>query len=495
MSSLELVLSPEAHEPVYRQIADGIRASIESGQLGAGARLPAIRNLASQLEVNRDTVALAYDALSSEGWVESTVGRGTFVRSLGAQAEGLAAPLELASQVERLLDIDDARTRFGDASDAAAMHTLIPDPALYPVGDFRRAFNRAVGQGGPELFLYGSAQGHAGLREVLSDRFVAAGMEVAASEIVLCHGASQGIALALRLFASAGDYVAVEEPTYHNVLATLASIGMRPIVVPMTHDGPDLDVLARVLARPEVKAFYTIPTFHNPMGITTSLAHRRALVDVAARAGKPIIEDAFEMDLRCSGRSVPPLSALDRHGLVVHLYSFSKSLFPGLRVGAIAARGRAVDGLVALKQATDLSDSMPMQAAVAEFISGGAYERHLGRIRRELRLRHEAIREALETWLPEGTRFTKPEGGYQVWVELPLEIDTRDLLTDAARAGVLFAPGSKFLPEGGPSAALRLTIAQVGSEQIHRAIRALGEVLQSRVGARQEVRQPASVHQ
>jgi DNA-binding transcriptional MocR family regulator len=132
---------------------------------------------------------------------------------------------------------------------------------------------------------------------------------------------------------------------------------------------------------------------------------------------------------------------------------------------------------------------------VAEFIENGAYERHLGRIRRELRRRHEAIREALEASMPEGTRFTRPEGGYQVWVELPFEIDTRDLLADAAKAGVLFAPGSKFMPEGGPSRALRLTLSQVSVPEIRAAIRALAGVLESRLGARQEVRQSASVHQ
>jgi DNA-binding transcriptional MocR family regulator len=432
MPPLDLVIRPEARGPVYQQIADGIRTSIESGDLTLGARLPAIRNLATQLSVNRDTVALAYYALSTEGWVESTVGRGTFVRSLRPGEGEWVAPIALNSRVERLLAIDDARTRIGESDGAAAMHTLVPDPALYPVGDFRRAFDRAVSRGGPELFLYGSAQGHAGLREVLADRFGAAGMQADASEIVLCHGASQGIALALRLFAVAGDSVAVEGPTYHNVLGTLASLGINPVVVPMTHEGPDLEVVDRLLSRPDVKAFYTIPSFHNPMGITTPLAHRRGLIEIAARAGKPVIEDAFEMDLRCSGRSVPPLFALDRRGLVVHLHSFSKSLFPGIRVGALVARGRMVDGLVALKQATDLSDSMPVQAAVAEFIENGAYERHLGRIRRELRRRHEAIREALEASMPEGTRFTRPEGGYQVWVELPFEIDTRDLLGDAA---------------------------------------------------------------
>lgn len=478
---------------MYRRIAGAIRESIETGSLPVGARLPAIRALAQQLEVNRDTVALAYETLAAEGHVESTVGRGTFVRAHRARPARPSGPPAITAEVERLLVIENSRTRFGVGADVVELHSLIPDPELYPVDDFRRAFNRAVARSGSELFLYGEAQGHAGLRDTLAKRFDASGIDVGPGEIVLCHGASQGIALALRLFASPGERVAVEVPTYHNVLAALASLGLEPAPVPMTDAGPDLAALERVLAEPDVKAFYTIPTFHNPMGISTSLLHRRALLDVARRAGCPVIEDAFESDLRTSGAPVASLAALDHDGFVVHLQSFSKSLFPGLRVGSIVARGRMVDGLVALKHATDLSDAQLLQAALSEFIEEGAYDRHLGRIRRELRLRHVAVHEALGASMPEGTRWTRPEGGYQVWVELPFAVDTRDLLADASRAGMLYSPGAHFLPDGGASRSLRLTLARASSDQIHRGIAALGRVVAERLSSRSAARSAPGV--
>ena len=143
------------------------------------------------------------------------------------------------------------------------------------------------------------------------------------------------------------------------------------------------------------------------------------------------------MDLRYEGRAVPSLAALDEAGLVVQLCSFSKSLFPGVRAGAIVARGRVVEALVTLKHATDLSDSMPLPAALAELVTSGTYDRHLVKLRRELRLRRDALLAALAREMPEGTTWTRPEGGYQLWVELPFEVDTRDLLADAARAGVV----------------------------------------------------------
>jgi len=482
--------------PVYRQIAEAVRRAIRAQELAAGARLPAIRDLARQLGVNRDTVATAYEALAADGLVESTVGRGTFVSASAAPpAAAFAQPPApfappLAPGIERLLEFERNRPRFGSSRDAVPMHALVPDPSLYPADAFRRAVNRALSRGGPELLLYGSPQGDAALREALALRMARAGLPGDADDLVLCHGASQGIALALRVFCAPGDVVALEEPTYNNALGAALALGVRTAPVPMRPDGVDLAALEQTLARPEVKAFYTIPTFHNPMGTTTGTAHRRALLDVARRAGVPVIEDGYEMDLRFSGRPVPPLAGLDP-GLVVHLFSFSKSLFPGARVGAISARGRVREALLALKQASDLSDAQPLQAALAELVSSGEYERHLGRLRRVLRSRRDALLGALAEHMPEGTHWTTPEGGYQVWVELPGGVDTRDLLADAVAAGVLFAPGAQFHHDGRPSNALRLTFAMADEARLALGVERLARVVRRRRDAR--TRTPLSV--
>jgi DNA-binding transcriptional MocR family regulator len=260
----------------------------------------------------------------------------------------------------------------------------------------------------------------------------------------------------------------------------------------MRENGLDLEAMERALRRPEVKLLYTIPTFHNPLGTTSSLAHRRSLIEIAARCGKPVIVDDFEIDLRFAGRPVPSLAALDATGLVVHLSSFSKSLFPGVRVGAIAARGRFVEALVALKQATDLSDAMLLQRCLEEFVAGGDYDRHLTRLRRVLRSRRDALLEALAEQMPEGARWTEPDGGYQVWLDLPGGLDTSDLLTDAVTAGVLFAPGSQFHHDGRASSGLRLSFAMATEEELRRGVAVLARVVGQRLGA--EPRRAARVY-
>lgn len=468
--------------PVYRQIAEHIQSEIEAGHLDTGVRLPAIRALARTLNVNRDTVALAYEALSEAGHVESTVGRGTFVRSAAAERrpEETFQPV-FSPLTEKLRDFERARPRFGEAAGAVAMHSLVPDPSLYPTDAFRKAVNRALQVGGPELLLYGGPQGYRPLRKELARRFRSESIHVDPDEIVLSHGASQGIHLATRLFTCAGDAVALEEPTYNNVLAVMHGLGIRTAPVPMNEDGVDLGALEHTLARPEVKFLYTIPTFHNPTGTTTSLAHRRELLAIAGRCGKPVVEDAYEMDLRLSGRPVRSLAALDTAGLVVHLFSFSKALFPGARVGAISARGPIVDALLALKQATDLADSMLLQAALADFVAAGSYDRHLRKHRRVLCERRDGLLAALEHHMPGGVRWTRPEGGYQVWVELPEGLDTGELLPDAVGAGVLFAPGFQFHHDARPSRCLRLTFAMADSDALERGVRILADLVRDRM--------------
>ncbi|MBW2444395.1 MAG: PLP-dependent aminotransferase family protein [Deltaproteobacteria bacterium] len=187
------------------------------------------------------------------------------------------------------------------------------------------------------------------------------------------------------------------------------------------------------------------------------------------------------MDLRFEGRPVPPLAALDTHGLVIHLFSLSKSLFPGVRVGSVTTQGRALDGLKALKRTIDLSGVPAIQAAVAGFVREGAYDRHLTKLRKALRGRRDAMLAALAEEMPEGTHWTEPEGGCQVWVELPGGIETGDLLEEARRAGVLFAPGSLFNHDGRPSRCMRLTFALAGEEEIRRGVAALGQVTHARL--------------
>jgi len=495
-----LRIDAASDEPAYLQVAAQLQAEIEGGLRVPGQRLPAIRSLAAELGLHRDTIALAYEQLGQAGLVEARVGSGTFVRSLLTSAEENLAlrrsdrELALAPPVERLIALENTRPRYANGDDVVALHRLIPDPRHYPIDEFSACFQAALREDGASLFSYASPEGDPRLRRAMAERFRRYGISVAPEELVLCHGASQGISLALRLFTQPGDQVAVEVPTYANVLSALVGHGVSAAGVSMDADGVDPEALDRVLARPEVKVFYTIPSFHNPLGTTTGLVRRRQILEIAERHGVPIVEDGFELDLRFKGQDVAPLAALDEAGMVVQLFSFSKSLFPGVRVGSIAARGRALEGLVALKHATDLSDALALQAGLARFVESGAYDRHLTRIRKVLASRHATLAAALTEGMPAGTTWTDPEGGYQRWVELPFEVDTRDLLADAARAGVVFSPGTLFMPDARPSRGMRLSVACVDEDEIARGVAALGRVVCARAAQAPGAGRTAGMH-
>ena len=473
-----------ASETVTRQIVRYLRRAIEAGRLGPGTKLEPIRQLARELGVNRETVAAAYHELEVLGLTESTVGRGTFVRVRETAAAGSAASAAAERPFEPVFArrcaalLGDAVSRVDYTAPANAVHfeRLIPDPSLVPHEDFRKALNRALTKGGAQLYDYGEPRGAERLRRALVERLARCGIECDADDVVITAGSTQAFAMATTLVCDPGDAVVVEAPTYPWACVMLATLGVRVAPVAMGDDGLDLAQLDAVLARGGVRLIYTMPSFHNPRGTSTTLGHRKQLLDIAGRYGVTILEDDFEKDLRVRGRGAPPLRALDTRGLVVYLSTFSKALFPAARVGWLVAPRRIAEAAVRVKRTMDISTSPIMQAGLAQFLREGGYDRDLRRVVRELAARLEAAERAIASHFPSGSRCVTPDGGYLMWVTLPEAIDTYALLPEARRAGVLYAPGQIFFADEQRSSALRLSLAQATVPEIERGLRLLGEV-------------------
>jgi DNA-binding transcriptional MocR family regulator len=466
---------------VGRQVVDYLRRAIDAGRLASGSRLPPIRDLARDLGVNRETVADAYRQLVAQGLVESGVGRGTFVRAgssrpgpspLASADSAFVATLSRAAAAASALPAVDYDAPAG----AVRLERLVPDPALYPLAAYRRAIEATMRAEGSAVLDYGDPSGHEDLRQALAERLALRGIEASSESIVVTGGSTQAIAIALRVFCDPGDGVAVESPAYPGLLATLVSLGLRALPVPLTEDGLDLGALEGLLGRGGVRLVCTMPTFQNPTGITTDVEHRRRLLAIATRHGVPVLEDDFQHDLRRRGRPVPPLRALDRSGLVIHVGTFSKALFPGPRVGWLVASPASARAARALKRAMDLASSALTQAALARFCRTGEYDRHLRRVTRALDERHVRAAAALARHLPAGSSFTRPDGGLAVWVTLPEAIDTLALLPAAKARGLVYTPGTLFAPDGRRSSSLRLAVGAAGPDAVERGIRALGEV-------------------
>src|ERR1700676_3394557 len=431
---IPLRLQPESHVPLYIQLRDQIRALVHAGDLRPGERIPASRELATQLGVHRTTVANAYAELESEGLISGHVGRGTFIRG---ESEAQKIPPELhpsslngAVRRESLFAAErgeDGLNRLTQAAPRGAISFVMARPAteFFPVEDLRSCSNAVWRREGPEILQFGSSDGYSGLKEVLVSMLRGEGYEAADENLLITDGCQQALDLLCKVFLRPGDTVLIENPTYSGTLAILAGARVRVLGVPVSTDsgpgttpGVDVSAIEAVLMQNRVKMIILTPDFHNPTGTTLPVSERRRLLDLAARFQVPIVEDHIYARLRARGERVPSLKQLDRSNLVIHIDSFSKIAFPGLRVGWIVAPANVIERLRLVKQTTNLHTGQLSQAILAEYMRRGLLTRHLERTRKAYSARLCALEQALSRHMPHGTKWTRPEGGMCVWVEL-----------------------------------------------------------------------------
>jgi DNA-binding transcriptional MocR family regulator len=477
--------------PLPRQIQASLERLIREGLLGAGLKLPASRELARSLGVNRATVVLAYEELVAAGMARSHVGQGTFVteRAPGSPPPALAprpaAPIDwsaLFSRSARIIEAEEDRRRAlvppaeldsGVISFAGGA----PDSGLFPTDAFRRALNEVVKDEGDVLLQYSPVAGYAPLRRYLSTYLLRFGLEARPDEILIVNGSQQGFDLIARTFLDPGDFVAIEQPTYPRAMQVFRAFGAQLAAVPWREDGPDVGVFERLLERHAPKFFYCQPTCHNPTGLALSADTAHRLLAVAARHQVPVVEDGFDPSLHYGPRPPGPLKARDREGLVVYIGTFSKILFPGLRLGWLLAVPPVIERLAAAKQLADLHTSALLQAAVHRFCERRLLDRHAARVAREYGRRRALLLAALGRRMPEGVVWTEPQGGFSLLVTLPAGLDAAELLPRALERGVAFTPGVAFFVDGGGSRTLRLSFSAVPAERIDEGVRRLSEVV------------------
>jgi len=496
MTTLVFAVDPAARVPLWKQITDRVAGLVDEGTLSPGDRLPPTRVLARELGVNRSTVCRAYEELWALGYLESrqgsysTVrGRARAVGSVGPatgrpivdwdrlSAPGPRAAFRGLAALPETPDVEPGAIDFG---------SLTADPALSPIDDFRRAVRRVLLDDGRRLLDYGDPAGYRPLRETLARRLRAHGVRVSPDEVLLTQGAQQALDLVARLVGTPGDAVVVEAPTYGLVLPLLRMAGLRPLEVPMTPEGMDLDRLERVLARHRPAFVYTVPSFHNPAGVTTDQAHRERLLALCEARRVPILEDGFEEDMKYFGRAVLPVKSMDVHGLVLYVGTLSKVVFPGLRIGWIAADREAIRRLAVVKRFTSLSDNVVAQAAVERFLRSGRYDAYLRRLHATFRRRMTAMVKALARRLPAGAlEWREPAGGCTLWARVAgaHRADEAALLEHAREAGVTVTPGSLFFATPDDGLYVRLSIAKTKAHDVDEGCRRLARAV-ARLAAR-----------
>jgi 2-aminoadipate transaminase len=476
-------LDAQSDTPLYRQLYQQYAEMIRSGRLVNGERLPATRELAGMLGLNRTTVSAAYELLESEGLISGKVGRGSFVT-------GEPGVKRTLLEWEHLLDRTAVPAMPSLGKDGISFATSRPADDLFPLQDFRLTCDEVLGGSDlTHILQLGSPAGYEPLRRHLQRESV---VVRAGDDLIITSGCQQGLDLIVRVLVRPGDKVAVEDPVYPGIKNLLSQAGASLLGIPVGSDGMDIAHLERVVEREHPKLLIVMPDFQNPTGGTLPMESRLAILRLARATGVIVIENDIYGDLRYQGESLPSLKQLDDSGHTILLRSFSKIAFPGLRVGWISGPRAPIARLVQAKQLCDLHTDQLSQAVLLRFEESGRLSAHRARAIEAGRSRLEAALAACERYLPRGTSHTHPQGGMNLWVQLPEPLDAGELLPRALRENVAYMPGKYFAVSRAEPGALRLSFAGLAPEQIRKGIQILGEIFTTELErTRQAEQEPA----
>ncbi len=467
LGMLLIALDSKDPQPAYQQIAHRIGELIETEVIGDGDVLPPTRRLARQLNVSRYTVCCAYQELWARGLIASTPGSYSRARANVARARASRARQAAAvasSSIDGLIDLGAYRL----------------DEGLFPMRDLRRALQSVSGDEDAALLHYADPQGYLPLRQTIASRLRSHSIPAEPENILITNGALHGLDLSFRLLARDGGKIVVEEPTFTCALDLCRLHGATPIGVPLREDGMDTDVLRKRLGQRDLRFLFIIPSFQNPSGITTSQERRECILALCESRGLPVVEDAFEEEMSYFGSVVLPLKSMDRNGGVLSLGTFSKVLFPGLRIGWIAADRRRIEKLRAIRKLNDDGGNTLMQAAMNELCLSGSYQKHLELVNKIYSRRMRAVLDALSSSIPpEKATWTRPAGGYLVWLTLaPTNMSEAELRSRLRAQGVDAEPGSRCFTKAPARLHLRLSISAHREEVLREGIRRLGKALE-----------------
>lgn len=466
----------------YQTTADEIAALIDAGTLKPGERLPSVRAASRSRGFGEMTIVKAYELLEARGYLVARPRSGYFVRRPQPALPATSRPAARATAVARSELIFEVLESIKQPT-VVPLGSAFPSPLLFPLKALHASLNRSLRRLDPWRTVADLAPGNRELRRLIALRYALAGIAVDAEEIVITDGAMEALNLCLQAVTKPGDAVLIESPTFYVALQALERLHLRAVELPTDPvSGVDLDALATALQRHRPAACWLMPSFQNPLGATMPEARKQALVTMLASHGVPLIEDDVYAELHYSATRQKPAKAFDASGNVLHCASFSKCLAPGYRIGW-AMPGRHVAQVQRLKLGTTLSAALPSQLALADYLAGGHYERHLRRLRETLRIERDAMSAAVREFFPEGTRLTRPEGGYFLWVALPAAVDTRRLQRQAIAEQIAIAPGALFSARDAFESCLRLNYGHPEDRRVNRALRRLGQLAAQQMAA------------
>ena len=480
-SSVGLKLDPNSRTPMYRQLYDALRAGILAGRLPPGTRLPTQRDLSSELGVSRNTVMMAFEQLAAEGYLEGRVGAGTYVRDslpeslltvggsssrrgrVRASAQGLSARGRALASVDVSLPLSGNIRPF---------RIGMPDVREFPFGEWARIVSRIWRRPPQELVRYGESQGYAPLREAIAVYAAAVrGVRCDASQVIVTSGSQQALDLAARVLVDPGDRVWIEDPGYLGARAAFTAAGSQLVPVPVDDDGLRVDEGERTA--PDARAAYVTPSHQFPVCVTMSLARRLALLDWATRSRAWVIEDDYDSEYRYAARPLASLQGLDEGGRVLYVGTFSKVMFPSLRLGYLIVPPGLGEPFTRARAVVDRHPPSVDQAALAEFIAQGHFGRHVRRMRALYHERRDLLVDVARRELGGALDVRLPDTGMHTVGWLASGVDDRAASKRALEAGVDVPALSSYRLEPSRAGGLLMGFSAYDAREIVHGVRAL----------------------
>ena len=459
-------------QPLYAELANSLQSLIEQGTLRPGSRVPSVRRMSLQRDVSIATVLQAYTVLENRGYLEARPQSGYYVRPRPpclSPEPRMARPMAKPSYV----GVKDLTTEVMERSvttDFMPFGAACPHHSLFPNKKLARLLG-SVARRDPSLISRHTMNwGYEPLAREISRRYLQGGVPLAHDELVVTVGCTEALNLCLRAVTKPGDTVAIETPAYFGFLEIIESLNLRALEIPTSsREGICLEELRAAIEQNDVKVVLVMPNFHNPLGSLMPDEKKKRLYDLLCEYDLPAIEDDIYADTHFGEVRPKPLKAWDTDGRVMLCSSFGKSLAPSFRIGWTAP-GRYLERVRRLKFTNTMGTPTILQKTIAEFLRDGGYDHHLRSLRRAYGQQLTLFAQTMQRHFPEGTRYSRPQGGNVIWVEFPAGVDTLKLYREALKHRINTAPGVLFSVKDRYNNCLRMSCGLPWSDEVASAL-------------------------
>lgn len=464
-------------EALYLQIENYIVSMINSNLLVSNAKLPATRELSKLLGVSRNSVITAYENLEEKGILYTIKGRGTFVSEIKSVNEN-GWKVSWSKRVNDYgtfsEELDIVKSEIPWEKNLISFKSISPDGELFDMEEFKKSFLNIISVEGHKILNYGYAKGYKPLIEYLLNYMKTKGVNTKEKDIIITNGFTEGLEMVINSYTNKGDKIICENPTHNTAIKIMKVHGLEVIGVSMTEEGIDTNELEKKLKNNNIKFGYLIPSYHNPTGIVMRGEKREVVYNLFKKYNVPIIEDGFNEELLYNSTHVSPMIALDNGGSgVIYIGSFSKILFPGIRIGWIIADKSVIDVLESVKRCKNIHTSFLDQGILYEYLNSGAFNKQIKRIRKVYKEKYSFAIKCINKYI--NPTFIWGEGGLHIYIKIN-GVDSRNLLDNCYKEGVIFTPGDIFSIDDNCNECLRLGLSRLSLGEIERGIKIIGKV-------------------